>query len=618
MQEDMVILKLHCSTTDSLILIKLRFSTNIYICYGPYALVLTCFATPYHTYIPLYFTVKQLRTFLYGKSLSMVRGGGKCRKNICFFLKCPTSHVLLQMGVAWYMNITTPVIFGLGPLSIPLDACVFLTPDNLEEFTLSKSNLEKVQSSYKNAENAYEVVATESPDCPVFLFRPHRLAHAAKWFSLHFPGEVYYAVKANPSVNVIKELWNGGVRGFDVASLQEVKLVSHLCPTARLAFMHPIKNRSVISEAYFQYGVRRFVLDSMSELDKIMAATRNATDLTLVVRFMVANYGSSIPLTGKFGATPQESAALLRATRRVAAKMGISFHVGSQALKPHAYDMALSLVAAQIEAAGADISVDIVDVGGGFPSVYDMEAPPPLAVYVEGIIASIKRLPVFANALLWCEPGRGLSAEAESLLTRIEGVKVQGDMRALYLNDGSYGALYDVVHEQWKYPVRAISAAGTALPVPNEADNDANLVPYMVYGPTCDSADKFPDPVLLPRDLAEGDYLEWGNIGAYGRAMATAFNGFGSDTYETISVRDEPWQSLFLLNEVVAVNMDRDNVLEVQMESPFKTSSQCDSFERQSLFEATVMDMSTIRPFSPAWSFSPVVSDGGSMEIEVS
>jgi ornithine decarboxylase len=429
----------------------------------------------------------------------------------------------------------------------------------------------------------------------VFLFRPHRLLHGARWFTQHFPGEVYYAVKANPSVHFLKSLWEGGVRGFDVASLTEVKLVSSLFPNARLAFMHPVKNRSVIAEAYFVHGVRRFVLDSLGELEKIMSATNHATDLTLVVRFAVASYGSSLPLTGKFGVSADESTLLLQESRKCGNRLGISFHVGSQAMKPLAYDMALSLVADQIEAAG--VTVDVVDVGGGFPSVYDMEAPPPMEEYMATVVASVQRLPAFANASLWCEPGRALSAEGEGLLTRIEGVKSHGDKRAIYLNDGSFGALYDVIHEQWKYPCRVVTSTGAAA-----EQDESDLVPFAVYGPTCDSADKFPEPVMLPRSMVEGDYLEWGNIGAYGRCMATSFNGFGS--YETVTVTDSPWPSLYRMTAVSS---------EVPWATPSKTTRAYSLFDEDGEAGGNCSDCTGDRTSSPdslSRTYSPDISVG--------
>eukprot|EP00602_Paraphysomonas_sp_CaronLab_P001119 CAMPEP_0185018886 /NCGR_PEP_ID=MMETSP1103-20130426/1562_1 /TAXON_ID=36769 /ORGANISM="Paraphysomonas bandaiensis, Strain Caron Lab Isolate" /LENGTH=441 /DNA_ID=CAMNT_0027548925 /DNA_START=161 /DNA_END=1487 /DNA_ORIENTATION=- len=381
---------------------------------------------------------------------------------------------------------------------------------------------------------------------PVFLFRPHRVLLNADWFTQHFPGEVYYAVKANPSPHILRELYKGGVRGFDVASLYEVQLVYSLFPNAKLAFMHPIKNRGVITRVYNEYGVRRYVLDSQEELDKILEATNFASDLILIVRFAVSNYGSSLPLTGKFGVHPDQAPTLLREARKYASKLGISFHVGSQSMKPQAYELALSSVASQIRALG-DVSIDIVDVGGGFPSVYDMDCPPPMVEYIEAVSKAVKDLDVFSTATLWCEPGRGLSAEGEGLLTRIEGVKRGTNAVALYLNDGSYGALYDVVHEQWKYPVRVVKASGVEVEVGIEQ------VEYIIYGPTCDSADKFPETLLLPAGLEEGDYLEWGNIGAYGRSMATVFNGFGY--YETVIVDDSPWPSLYDMGDESTCNL---------------------------------------------------------------
>jgi ornithine decarboxylase len=316
--------------------------------------------------------------------------------------------------------------------------------------------------------------------------------------------------------------------------------------------MHPIKNFNVISIAYRDYGVRRFVLDSPEELEKIMNATNFATDLTLIVRFSVSNFGSSLPLTGKFGTSGEAAISLVQSTREVAHNLGISFHVGSQSLKPVSYHMALAGIAAVIVA--ADVEVDIVDVGGGFPSVYDMETPPPLNEYLSSITSAVKSIKCFESVSLWCEPGRSLSAEGEGLLTRIEGRK----KGSIYLNDGSFGALYDSVHERWNYPCRVIKSTGYAYPVmPTARENDEiieqfyetesngaiKLVPYIIYGPTCDSADRFPEPLMLPEDLEEGDYLEWGNIGAYGRSMVTSFNGFGF--YETITVQDTPWPTLF-------------------------------------------------------------------------
>lgn len=382
--------------------------------------------------------------------------------------------------------------------------------------------------------SAKELIRLSRPDDPVFLFRPHRANIAARWFAENFPGESYYAVKANPAPHVLQALWDGGTRAFDVASEREVELIGTLFPDARMAFMHPIKNRRAIARAYHEFGVRRFVLDNHDELDKIFDATGHARDLTLVVRIGVSNEGSTLPLTGKFGVPEREAPDLLRATRAYADELGVSFHVGSQALSPLAWRSAMAHVSSLIVSAG--VTVDLVDVGGGFPSVYDMHTPPPLEDYAHAVAEAFEDMMVLENADLWCEPGRALCAESESLLCRIEGVKPG----ALYLNDGGFGALHDAVRERWSYPARAFTREG--------GDAAGPLAPYTVYGPTCDSADRFPETVMLPAGLREGDYLEFGNVGAYGRAIAGRFNGFGG--FQTVEATDSPWPTLYGLSAV--------------------------------------------------------------------
>lgn len=374
-----------------------------------------------------------------------------------------------------------------------------------------------------------DFIAHDSPDGPVFCFRQGRLERAANWFRTHFPGEPFYAVKANPAAHVLHTLWACGITSFDVASIAEVEHVATTLPGARLAFLHPVKSRRAIARAYDEFGVRRFVLDSQAELDKILKATGRACDLTLLVRVGVSNDGATLPLTGKFGATALEAPELLRAARTAAPSLGVSFHVGSQAMNPTAWHTAMADLSRLIVQAG--VTVDIVDVGGGFPAVYDAADTADLSAYMHMIEAAFADMYVLQSAELWCEPGRALVAEAESLLVGIDGAKPG----ALYLNDGSFGALYDCVHERWSFPLRAISACGEVI--------DRPPAPYTLYGPTCDSADRFPDTVWLPDGLGEGDWLEFGNIGAYGRAMASRFNGFGG--YRTIAAGDGPWPSLY-------------------------------------------------------------------------
>jgi ornithine decarboxylase len=295
--------------------------------------------------------------------------------------------------------------------------------------------------------------------------------------------------------------------------------------------MHPVKAEEAIEEAYFTHGVKTFSLDSIEELEKIVRATRGAEDLTLCVRLRVSSEHSKLSLASKFGAAPGETKELLFRARQVADALGICFHVGSQAMTPEAYAQAMERVrAAIVEAA---VTVDVIDVGGGFPSTYPGMEPPPLERYFETIHRCFESLPVSYSSELWCEPGRALCAEYSSLIVRVE--RRRGT--ELYINDGAYGALFDAAHIGWRFPVTLL----------REPDSRARDVDFSFYGPTCDDMDHMAGPFALPADVQAGDYIEIGMLGAYGCAMRTAFNGFGSD--ETVIVADEPMASLYLGDE---------------------------------------------------------------------
>ena len=374
-------------------------------------------------------------------------------------------------------------------------------------------------------------IAKHGPVQPVTLIRPHAASRAARFFVEKFPGRSMYAVKANPSPDLLKVLWESGITHYDVASIAEVRLVSRTIPGATLCFMHPVKAEEAIEEAYFTHGVRVFSLDSLEELDKIVRATRSAEDLTLCVRLRVSSEHSKLSLASKFGAAPGETKALLFAARQAADALGICFHVGSQAMTPEAYANAMERVrAAIVEAA---VTVDVIDVGGGFPSTYPGMEPPPLERYFETIHRAFESLPVSYSSELWCEPGRALCAEYSSLIVRVE--RRRGD--ELYINDGAYGALFDAAHIGWRFPVELL----------REPDSRARDMAFSFYGPTCDDMDHMAGPFMLPADVQAGDYIEIGMLGAYGCAMRTAFNGFGSD--ETVIVEDEPMASLYLSDE---------------------------------------------------------------------
>lgn len=358
-------------------------------------------------------------------------------------------------------------------------------------------------------------------------YRPHALKRAVELFTSKFKAQVLYAVKTNPDEHVLKDLWAHGVRKFDVASLHEVAMVRGLFPDAELYLMHTVKSRHTIREAYFRYGVRHFSLDSEEELAKILVETKYAEDLGLHVRIAIPNTYAELALTDKFGATLELAPKLLARVRAVAAHAGVCFHVGSQCMHPDAYKLAIKLAKQVVKQSG--VRIDSFDVGGGFPSIYPGMTPPDMTQYFSAIHDATRDIVKAHGCQLLAEPGRALVAESGSVVVRVEARK--GNF--LYLNDGTYGALFDAGVPKFIFPARLLGRNGS------EEETG-----YSFYGPTCDTMDFMKGPFMLPADIQEGDYLEIGQLGAYGRTMATRFNGFAIANQPVI-VRDEPLMTLY-------------------------------------------------------------------------
>ena len=369
------------------------------------------------------------------------------------------------------------------------------------------------------------VVARARPSDPLLCLRPAALAAAARRFVDLFPGDVLYAVKCNPEPRVLRALWAGGIRHFDCASLAEIALVRKLLPASELHFMHPVKSRPAIRDAFHTYHVTDFAFDSADELAKILQETvpvglvGDPATLGLFVRLALPKGGAVYDLSGKFGAPLDKAVELLRAARPHAARLGIAFHVGSQCLDPDAYARAMALAGEAIVACG--VPVNIVDVGGGFPVSYPDMVPPPLEDYIAAIDAAA--LP--GNVRLWAEPGRALVAGGGSVVVQVQ--LRRGD--TLFVNDGVYGNLSDAGALGFRFPARRIRLG--------EADADQGpLADFALFGPTCDSADRMRGPFRLPTDMREGDWVELGQLGAYGACLRTGFNGFGKS--ELVEVAD--------------------------------------------------------------------------------
>lgn len=368
------------------------------------------------------------------------------------------------------------------------------------------------------------VVASSRPEEPMHCLRPAAITAAARSFVEAFDGRTLYAVKCNPEPRVLSALWRGGVKAFDCASPAEIALVRQVLPDASIHYMHPVKARSAIRVAWRDHGVRDFAIDSEAELEKVLAEIGAGEDLGLIIRIALPKGKAALDLSGKFGAAAEEAALVLRRARGVAARLGVSFHVGSQCTDPVMWSAAIARAGDIVAAAG--VKLDILDVGGGFPVAYPGVDLPPLAAFMSEIDAGVlvlrDRLGPLGPDQIWAEPGRALVAQGVSVVVQVQARR--GD--SLYINDGIYGSLADAGTLGWRFPLRLLRSSA------------APECSFALFGPTCDSLDRMDGGFSLPEDVAEGDWIEIGQLGAYGASLRTAFNGF--DRGHLVEVADPP------------------------------------------------------------------------------
>ena len=380
---------------------------------------------------------------------------------------------------------------------------------------------------FKSVEN---LVNQLRPDKPVYCIRKNSILSASKYFQNKFPGKILFAVKTNPHPEVIKTLIKSGITQFDVASIEEIKSVRKFNQTAKCSYMHTVKSRESISEAYFKYGVKTFALDTKDELIKIIESTSGAKDLELFIRVSVSNEHAEIDLSKKFGALNSEAAGLLRLAKQHSKKIGLSFHVGSQCMHPISYAKGITEIGNIIKR--TKIVPDYINVGGGFPTIYPDLIPQSLDNYFDEIKKSLENLKINNLPEIICEPGRALVAESGSTIVRVNLRKKQ----KLYINDGTYGTLFDAGTPNIVFPSKMIKDSSNKI-------ISKKLTAFDFYGPTCDSMDYMKGPFLLPNNIKENDYIELGQLGSYGLTFRTQFNGFYSD--EIYEVEDNPIMSLY-------------------------------------------------------------------------
>jgi len=373
-----------------------------------------------------------------------------------------------------------------------------------------------------------ELVNQLKPTEPVYCIRRNSIRLASRFFQNKFPGKILYAVKTNPHPVVLQTLLDSGIKHYDVASIKEIETIKNLNPEVECSYMHTVKSREDIKEAYFKYNIKTFALDTKDELIKIIESTNHAKDLRLFVRVSVSNEHAEIDLSKKFGAITSEAAGLLRLGKQYAYKLGLSFHVGSQCMHPISYAKGISEIGNIIKR--TKIVPDIINVGGGFPTIYPDLVPQSMQSYFDEISKGLKNLKLQKLPEIICEPGRSLVAESGSTIVRVNLRKKQ----KLYINDGTYGTLFDAGTPNIVYPSRVIK---------NGRVISKKLTSFDFYGPTCDSMDYMKGPFILPNNIKENDYIELGQLGAYGLTFRTQFNGFYSD--QIFEVEDDPIMTMY-------------------------------------------------------------------------
>ncbi|MBL4917475.1 type III PLP-dependent enzyme [Szabonella alba] len=367
--------------------------------------------------------------------------------------------------------------------------------------------------------NPTEYLRNVQPENPVLFFAPSVLQTTARRFIDGFPGMVTYAVKSNPEEAVIENLVAAGLRGFDVASPFEMRLIRRLAPDAALHYNNPVRSRAEIGVAV-ELGVKSYSIDSASELAKLIELVpAEGTEIT--VRFKLPVAGAAYNFGAKFGATAELAVDLLKSVADAGFIPSITFHPGTQCTEPAAWESYIR-VAAEI-ARDAGVTIARLNVGGGFPSHRLAAVAPDL----EAIFATIDRVASEAfgeqRPILICEPGRGLVGDAFSVASCVKAVR---DDTHVFLTDGVYGSLTEL-------PMIGVIDRTEVLTATGEK-RQGETANRIVFGPTCDSVDRLPGELALDAGISEGDFLIFHGMGAYSTVTNTRFNGFGELAMATV------------------------------------------------------------------------------------
>ena len=355
------------------------------------------------------------------------------------------------------------------------------------------------------------------PDAPVLYFAPHALKAKAQVFQQGFGGAVSYAVKANSRADVLRCLTEAGIGIFDVASPKEMQAVRAVNPKAMLNYHNPIRSLDEIALAK-TYGITSWSVDALSELDKLGNLPEGSE---IAVRIKLPLEGGAYNFGEKFGATPEKAVPLLKEVVARGLRPSLTFHPGTQCSAPKVWAAYIGAAAQVAQEAG--VTLERLNVGGGFPSDRDQRAPD-LTIIFDQITTALNNCFHAKKPNLTCEPGRGLVADSIALVVRVKNRRPDG---ALVWNDGVYGAL-----AEWR-DLPPVQSRHIAVCDPFGNPRRGPLDPRIVFGPTCDSLDRLKEPLPLPQDIDEGDFILIQGLGAYSIALACRFNGYGTASWVT-------------------------------------------------------------------------------------